>query len=60
MRNGSIDTVQVPALMCTSTGYGEQTINKNRRNGITVQSGGEIGSQKGMLKVVVILRLEQV
>ena len=25
-------SVQIPALMCTSTGYGEQTISKNRRN----------------------------
>jgi hypothetical protein len=33
--NGSVDSVQVPALMCTSTGYGEQTISKNRRKDIT-------------------------
>ena len=36
VRNGSIDYVQVPALMCTSTGYGEQTISKNRREDITI------------------------
>ena len=35
VRNGSIDYVQVPALMCTSTGYGEQTISKTRRKDIT-------------------------
>ena len=29
--NGSVYYVQDPALMCTSTGYGEQTISKNRR-----------------------------
>ena len=36
VRNGSVDSVQVPALMCTSTGYGEQTISKNPRQGITI------------------------
>ncbi len=36
MRNGSVDYVQVPALMCTLTGYEEQTISKNRRNDITI------------------------
>ena len=35
VRNGSVDYVQVPALMCMSTGYGEQTISKNRRKDIT-------------------------
>lgn len=35
VRNGSVDSVQVPALSCTATGYGEQTISKNLRQGIT-------------------------
>ena len=35
VRNDSVDYVWVPALMCTSTGYGEQTISKNLRKDIT-------------------------
>jgi hypothetical protein len=35
VRNGSVDYVQVPALLALVTGYGEQTISKNRRQDIT-------------------------